>query len=351
MQPVPLIRAGVFGHFVEAAEEIDAQLLDGLERVHFSPGVLDDSEALIPFEQCLVFIEASARSIGMADFGYQVGLRKRIADLGVFGQLVRHSLTLHEAIATACVMFPALNSGAHLSIERENGVAWLRHRLVMNHPGATQAALYTLPLLIDLVRIAAGRTWLPSAALLPEAGVAAMTDPALIERLRCTDAPESAIAIEADLLSLPLHLNGNGNGSSVRSDPGVAVLTRRFLDGAPARGLLESLEQALDPLLRSNHANLETLAEFCHVSARTLQRVLEREGATFSRLMDRARFHRAHRLLAGSDLKLIEVAYEVGYLEPASFTRAFQRWTGISPSEYRMRHKATSHPRELALAR
>jgi AraC-like DNA-binding protein len=111
------------------------------------------------------------------------------------------------------------------------------------------------------------------------------------------------------------------------------------------------MEQALDPLLRSNRASLETLAEICHVSARTLQRVLEREGATFSRLMDRARFHRAHRLLAGSDMKLIDVAYEVGYLEPASFSRAFQRWTGLSPSEYRMRHRASGRSQALAMAR
>jgi AraC-like DNA-binding protein len=163
-----------------------------------------------------------------------------------------------------------------------------------------------------------------------------------------------AITIDAALLSLPLHqsngrtetngygTNGNGNGNGRPGEIDHAALRQRFADGSPLQDPLASLEQVLQPLLRGNHANLETLAEICRVSARTLQRVLEREGLTFSRLMDRARFHRAHRLLTGGDMKLIEVAYELGYVEPASFSRAFQRWTGVSPSEYRLRYKDSS---------
>jgi AraC-like DNA-binding protein len=163
--------------------------------------------------------------------------------------------------------------------------------------------------------------------------------------LRPAEALETAIAIDVDLLSLPLHhADGNGLQAPMRASRhnGHDDSGRSYVLGGPSQNLLGSLEQALAPLLRGGHANLETLAEICHVSARTLQRALEREGATFSRLMERARFHRAHDLLADSDMKLIEIAYELGYHEPASFSRAFQRWTGVSPSAYRLQHREPS---------
>ncbi len=343
MRPIPLVRAGLFAHFVETAAEFDDRLMDGLEQVRFSPDVLDDHEALLPYEQCLAFIALAARKVGAADFGFQVGSRRRIADLGVFGELVRLSLTLHEAMTTACVMFPGLNSGARLTFSSDGRIAWLRHHQIQPaKPGSLQAILYTLPLLVDLARSGAGRTWLPREAKLPRSAMSAVPDAAYLEILRPGDDGEAAIAIDADLLSAPLHLASeaapSGRAHALRReaypDPGRSYV----LDG-PSPHLLGSLEQALAPLLRGSHANLDTLAEICHVSARTLQRALEREGATFSRLMERARFHKAHALLTTTDMKLIDIAYELGYHEPASFSRAFHRWTGVSPSDYRAQRR------------
>ena len=349
MQPIPLVRAGLFAHFVHAAAEIDSRLVDGLEQVRFSPDVLDDHEALLPYDQCLAFVALAARRAGTADFGFQVGSRRRIADLGVFGELVRRSLTLHEAMTTACAMFPGLNSGARLTFASDGRIAWLRHHQVHPAtPGSLQAILYTLPLLVDLARSGAGQTWLPRAAKLPRPAISAMEDAAYREVLRPGDDGEAAIAIDADLLSAPLHLASVAGPSrrarAVRREAHQDRGRNYVLDG-PSPHLLGSLEQALAPLLRSNHANLETLAEISQVSARTLQRALEREGATFSRLMERARFHKAHALLTTTEMKLIEIAYELGYHEPASFSRAFHRWTGLSPSAYRAQRRWEAPPR------
>jgi AraC-like DNA-binding protein len=343
VHPIPLVRAGLFAHFVHAAAEIDNRLIDGLERVRFSPDVLDDHEALLPFEQCLAYIHVAARRCGLADFGFVVGKRRHIADLGVFGELVRHSLSLHEAIATACAIFPGLNTGARLTFEHHGSEAWLRHRLVRaGTPGGEQVLLYALPMLVDLVRLAGGGNWLPRKGTLPPGAIAALKDRGLREAMRPADGSEVAIAIDTILLSMPLHLT-NDNGLREKPQPvraaGDEDPGRSYVVAGPSASLLGSLEQALAPLLRSNHANLETLAEIAHVSARTLQRALEREGATFSRLMERARFHKAHALLTTTDMKLIAIAYELGYHEPASFSRAFHRWTGVSPSDYRMQRR------------
>ena len=60
--------------------------------------------------------------------------------------------------------------------------------------------------------------------------------------------------------------------------------------------------------------------------------------------MQELRFARALDRMQDPGAKLIDVAYEVGFSDPAHFTRAFRRWTGIAPREFRRRHLAEGRP-------
>ena len=70
-------------------------------------------------------------------------------------------------------------------------------------------------------------------------------------------------------------------------------------------------------------------------SRRTLQRHLAECGYTFSILLRRARLAVATGKLNDPSVKLIEIAFELGYTDPSHFSKAFRRWTGSSPREYR----------------
>jgi AraC-like DNA-binding protein len=71
------------------------------------------------------------------------------------------------------------------------------------------------------------------------------------------------------------------------------------------------------------------------VSARTLQRRLFDEGLTFAGIVARARLDVAQRMLDDPARRVIDVALDLGYSDPAHFTRAFVRWTGLAPREFR----------------
>jgi AraC-like DNA-binding protein len=71
------------------------------------------------------------------------------------------------------------------------------------------------------------------------------------------------------------------------------------------------------------------------VSERTLKRRLQEENASFQNLVDQVRLERARELLTGTSLSLNQIAEVLGYADAANFTRAFKRWTGVSPSHYR----------------
>ncbi len=105
------------------------------------------------------------------------------------------------------------------------------------------------------------------------------------------------------------------------------------------RGLAERLRELLQEdleALRVGESSLESSAVRLRTSARTLQRGLALEGTTFARELDTVRRDAAERmLLAGMDIA--EASWRLGYAEPPVFHRAFKRWTGATPEQYRQR--------------
>lgn len=81
--------------------------------------------------------------------------------------------------------------------------------------------------------------------------------------------------------------------------------------------------------------SLENVAERLHVSTRTLKRQLAQQGTSFSEILDDIREQKALLLLARNSLSVEQVADRLGYSDVANFTRAFKRWTGLTPSGWR----------------
>ena len=81
--------------------------------------------------------------------------------------------------------------------------------------------------------------------------------------------------------------------------------------------------------------DLEAAASRLHVSSRTLKRRLARRGTTYQHLLDQTRKARATALLRDTRVPIAQIAATLGYRDPATFTRAFRKWTGRSPSEFR----------------
>jgi AraC-like DNA-binding protein len=112
-----------------------------------------------------------------------------------------------------------------------------------------------------------------------------------------------------------------------------------------AEALLASLERAktlrgriealLLPILHTGDANIATIASRLGSSRQTLYRQLKADGTSFEKLLDELRHTLALHYLAGKRVSVNETAYLVGFSEPAAFSRAFKRWTGISPKQAR----------------
>ncbi len=101
------------------------------------------------------------------------------------------------------------------------------------------------------------------------------------------------------------------------------------------KSLKEQVKGILKKLLAGQRPRLEDVAVELRVSTRTLQRRLLAESITFQYLVEEARHELAHHYLLEPSLELNETAYLLGYEDPNSFFRAFHKWEGTSPGEWR----------------
>jgi len=112
----------------------------------------------------------------------------------------------------------------------------------------------------------------------------------------------------------------------------------------PRLGLALEVQRALTAQVAGGDTRIDTIARHLAMSARSLQRRLSAEGVTYQDLVEETRKETARRYVASSTLSLAEIAYLVGYSEPASFHRAFKRWYGMTPEGFRNRNPVAARP-------
>jgi AraC-like DNA-binding protein len=216
------------------------------------------------------------------------------------------------------------------SVEDGEGLWWLRKRVqAADRAGRQQMELGALHYMIQTVRLGAGPNWapekiyleaksLPSMARLSEFGNAAICE---WQRVSGFLIPRSLFARSFSFersSTLPL------NASTLFSE-------------APSSEFCEALRQIVRSYMFFGHPHIEEIADVAGMGVRALQRHLKKNGLTFKRVVDQARFQAAADLLRDPHVGLVDIAHQLGYTDQANFNRAFRRFTGTSPSEYRLR--------------
>lgn len=99
---------------------------------------------------------------------------------------------------------------------------------------------------------------------------------------------------------------------------------------------LYTIRELVKPYLRDKPLLIHDLAALLGTSERSLQRHLAAMGTSYSQLVAEARYQVACDLLERDDVRIMEIAFAAGYQNPSHFSRAFRRFAGISPIEYRL---------------
>lgn len=118
------------------------------------------------------------------------------------------------------------------------------------------------------------------------------------------------------------------------------TLLRRETKGSP---LKVRVENAIAAILPHRKIRIDIVAGKLGMSSKTLARKLTSEGCSFAQTLNDLRSALAHRYLADRSLTISEIAWLLGYSEIGAFTRAFQRWTRMTPSAARTGQRASGH--------
>ncbi len=124
------------------------------------------------------------------------------------------------------------------------------------------------------------------------------------------------------------------------ADSGLLKILERYcreiLGRRPAAPtLVYQVRELIADLLTTGEPNIDTVAAALNMSSRTLERRLRAEGLAYRQVLDELRQQLAERYLADKRLGLAQITYLLGYSEPTAFNRAFRRWTGATPTQYR----------------
>lgn len=124
-------------------------------------------------------------------------------------------------------------------------------------------------------------------------------------------------------------------------------LRRRMAEADEDRSTGEQVEVALFELLPSGRAQMKNVAKELGTGVRTLQRRLAAEGTTWLEVLNRTRERLARHYLRTTQMSTAEVSFLLGFEDPNSLFRAFQRWTGRTPESWRAHIRAAGqnpHP-------
>ena len=284
------------------------------------------------YEQCAIELKQPL-------FGLRLAQLQNPDTYGFVTALCRAAPNFRVAIECLIDFIPVVHSTESvLELMEGSETAEFRWSEVSNMGVNKQTTFQGLLLNLKVLKMLGNQHFSPSYVNLP-AGVFKQTLPELEQALGCpvrTTAGKGCIAFSVTSLDLPV---------SSANQPLYQLLHGYLstLQRSATPGFLDSVSTHIRRALNAGDVSLESCALHLGVCPRTLQLRLKRKGLSYSELLDQHRLERATVALKNTDFSVAEVADSLGYAERTSFGRAFKRWTGLSPQQYRNQQVLKSH--------
>ena len=330
---VPLIfRAAHLHLFIDLFREIGVPVETALARSTLPGAIEDCPDAYVSLPIALPWMAQTGRDLSPMELGFHASRAVSVSGLDVRMQgALQNAVSGLERLLLVTRMAAIEDSAvvAGVRLEGERFRFFTSMPRIARHPHACLVEWVNLSVMIEIVRGIAGASWFPtemtfiSRAQVPDAALAAFDGTrVLIEQ------PATSIVIEAAALACPA---GRSQGAALaRLEASAAGAAAADLWTFPA-----ALRFAIQPYLGDGQVGLAHAAEMVGMSQRTLQRRLKLSGTSFAETVQQARFDLARRWLGDASLKVGDVAAMAGYENPQHFSRAFRKFCGLTPSDYR----------------
>lgn len=281
-------------------------------------------------------LDAAMPRIADPAFGLQAARCWHPSNFGVLGHAWLVSPTLRAALDNMVRYYRLVGERGSVDLVAEPRGLRVRFWARRGNPAAVPLAAtvvdIAMSLLMDMCRFNAGAALRPCVVTLRRAPPA---QPQAYTRFFGCEvafgAPENAFVLtRADAeAALP---------TSNRKLAGVFDrLLAQELAAIDRHDVVAACRAQLFERLADGDVSAASMARHLHTTPRTLQRRLAAADTSFAQLLDDVRREAALALIDDARHSITDITFVLGFAEPSSFTRAFKRWTGMSPSEHRQR--------------
>jgi AraC-like DNA-binding protein len=321
---------------VAKAAGIDAAQL---ARAHGLAAAISDVDARFPHAAWIAVWEDMIRQTNRDSLGIDAAESLPWGHWDVIDYLIGTSDTFGTALRRFERYFALISTGVQHVIEHDGDTVRLVRRYAPDCVTRLLApAEFAFAATVAHMRIAVGFRWCPR-----EVSFAAPAPSSVATHRRffgCPvhfDALESALVIDASALTLPMQQQDSELGRVLERH--ADLLVKEF-DGD--RDFVSQVRRVIVNALPDSDLSIAQTARQLGMSVRTLQRRLQENDFTFDDLCDSVRGDLARRYLDDPTLSIQETAHLLAFRDLRGFYRAFKRWEGRTPAEYRQRRKKTS---------
>ncbi|RBW54998.1 helix-turn-helix domain-containing protein [Ruegeria sp. A3M17] len=333
MKTIPLVRAAHLLTYTSSLREIGAPVDRELVRAKLPTMIEDCPDAYLSMPQVLEFVDQCSRDLNIVEFGHHAALSASISGLSQNMQSALLNAPTGLALIQAfAAVAPIENTAISVGVQQEGSVYRIYFDLIdfRSHHALAGPEWVAVHSSIEILRSVCGADWCPGEiTIMSHSADHISTEEAYPNTRIKFGQLHTSVTVPVTSLAVPCVSPAENGSSEVTVSPGRI-------------DFVGSLRRVVAPYLQDAYPSLNLMAEITGLSRRTLQRALARHGKTYTAIVQEARFENACALLDDLGIRIIDVAFTAGYEHPQHFTRAFRKYTGLTPSQYRRRSSTES---------
>jgi AraC-like DNA-binding protein len=293
---------------------------------------LEDPKTPLPTAALWRFRELAACRTGLPNLTLNVVADLEFAKLGAISDAVLRQPTLLKMAQVFTQLAQTESSTATLDVQPcVDGSVYFVDRLALRHvQGEWHAELYVLMWMLKIVQLV-DPMWSPT-----EIWCVSKANPDRARAIESLGAKPrfgeccTSFPIPASMLALAAKSCKPRDRSSAEEDSWST---------APSDTFSGAVKQLIRAYAGDSWLSVKEASEVAGTSLRTMQRRLSAEATTYSGLLEEVRAESAGNLLENTDASMSEISEQLGYSDRGNFTRAFRRWAGVAPTQFRAQRR------------
>jgi AraC-like DNA-binding protein len=292
---------------------------------------IDDGDVRLPVGAYLRVIDAALEVSGDPALGLHMGEQARSVMFDVVGPLAEHASTLRQSLESTARYSRLLAAGHEPELHEEGALAVVRFPSLRGDFTAVRlTAEFAMAALLPMLRQFAGE------GTRPESVDFAYAAPPHVAEYQRIFGDRVRFGRQLTAMSFP---RAWLEQAQLYHSPELYALLKTQADRTLDRldrdaSLRERVERVLTQA-EPRQLTMDEVARQLEMSARSLRRRMLAEGLSYGDLVTRSRINAAKRMLQSPSISIQETAHAMGFASAAAFHRAFKRWTGMTPKQYR----------------